>query len=72
MLLDPACNAGVEHGFQLTGARADGTHALLGMPERGGIADLTGLNPTAPRHAFTLQIALVLGRQSGRGVGAEL
>ncbi|WP_240181741.1 helix-turn-helix domain-containing protein [Nocardioides sp. 616] len=30
------------------------------------IADLTGLSPTAPREAFTLQIALVLGRQSGR------
>ena len=29
-------------------------------------ADLTGLTPTVPRHAFTLQIALVLGRQSGR------
>lgn len=30
-------------------------------------ADLTGLTPTVPRHAFTLEIALVLGRQSGRG-----
>lgn len=36
------------------------------------VADLTGLNPTSPRHAFTLQIALVLGRQSGRGAGATL
>jgi DNA-binding PucR family transcriptional regulator len=29
-------------------------------------AELTGLTPTVPRDAFTLQIALVLGRQSGR------
>ena len=29
-------------------------------------ADLTGLTPTLPRDAFTLQVALVLGRQSGR------
>jgi DNA-binding PucR family transcriptional regulator len=29
-------------------------------------ADLTGLTPSAPRDAFTLQVALVLGRQSGR------
>jgi hypothetical protein len=31
-------------------------------------ADLTGLTPSRPRHAFTLRIALVLGRQSGRGL----
>jgi hypothetical protein len=30
------------------------------------IADLTGLTPGDPRDAFTLEIALVLGRQSGR------
>ena len=30
------------------------------------VADLTGLTPNQPRDAFTLQIALVLGRQSGR------
>jgi hypothetical protein len=30
------------------------------------VADLTGLTPGHPRDAFTLQIALVLGRQSGR------
>ncbi len=30
------------------------------------VADLTGLSPTDPRAALTLQIALVLGRQSGR------
>ncbi|WP_337191770.1 PucR family transcriptional regulator [Nocardioides flavescens] len=31
------------------------------------VADLTGLTPGVARDAFTLQIALVLGRQSGRG-----
>jgi DNA-binding PucR family transcriptional regulator len=30
------------------------------------VADLTSLTPSQPRDAFTLQIALVLGRQSGR------
>ena len=30
------------------------------------VADLTGLTPNQARDAFTLQIALVLGRQSGR------
>ena len=30
------------------------------------VAELTGLPPGQPRDAFTLQIALVLGRQSGR------
>ena len=30
-------------------------------------AELSGYTPSQPRDAFTLQIALVLGRQSGRG-----
>jgi sugar diacid utilization regulator len=30
------------------------------------VAELTGLTPSQPRDAFTLEIALVLGRQSGR------
>ena len=30
-------------------------------------ADVTGFTPSQPRHAFTLKIALALGRQSGRG-----
>jgi hypothetical protein len=34
------------------------------------VADLTGLTPSQPRDAFTLQIALVLGRQSGRATEA--
>lgn len=33
------------------------------------VADLTGFNPFEPRDAFTLHIALVLGRQSGRSEG---
>ena len=32
------------------------------------VADLVGLDPTEAREAFTLQIALVLGRQSGRSI----
>jgi DNA-binding PucR family transcriptional regulator len=31
------------------------------------VAELSGCLPSQPRDAFTLQIALVLGRQSGRG-----
>ncbi len=30
------------------------------------VSELTGLDPRDPRDAFTLEIALVLGRQSGR------
>ena len=33
------------------------------------VADLTGFHPTEARDAFTLRIALVLGRQSGRSEG---
>ena len=32
------------------------------------VAELTGFSPTDARDAFTLEIALVLGRQSGRGL----
>src|SRR3954451_7710940 len=35
------------------------------------VAELTGLTPGQPRDAFTLQIALVLGRQSGRAADPE-
>ena len=35
------------------------------------VADLTGFSPSDPRDAFTLEIALVLGRQSGRGVATR-
>ncbi|NPC96530.1 helix-turn-helix domain-containing protein [Nocardioides sp. zg-DK7169] len=34
-------------------------------------ADLTGFSPADPRDAFTLEIALVLGRQSGRTAAEE-
>ena len=34
-------------------------------------AEVTGFSPSDPRDAFTLEIALVLGRQSGRGAGEE-
>jgi DNA-binding PucR family transcriptional regulator len=30
------------------------------------VTDVTGWSPTRPREAFTLQLALILGRQSGR------
>jgi sugar diacid utilization regulator len=36
------------------------------------IAEVTGLTPSVPRDAFTLRIALVLGRQSGRGLDPDL
>lgn len=36
------------------------------------VADLTGLHPARPREAFTLQIALALGRQSGRSSPTDL
>lgn len=36
------------------------------------VADLTGLHPARPREAFTLQIALALGRQSGRSTTVDL
>lgn len=36
------------------------------------VADLVGLAATAPRDALTLEIALVLGRQSGRGGTPDL
>lgn len=35
------------------------------------VADVTGLTPGHPRDAFTLEIALVLGRQSGRDQGVS-
>lgn len=36
------------------------------------VAELTGLTPSDPRDGFTLQVALVLGRQSGRAGEASL
>lgn len=47
-------------------ARALFVHANTVRYRLRQVADLTGLSPTSPRDAFALQIALVLGRQSGR------
>lgn len=35
------------------------------------VAEVTGLTPTVPRDAFTLQVSLVVGRQSGRTWASE-
>jgi DNA-binding PucR family transcriptional regulator len=35
-------------------------------------AELTGLTPTDIRHAYTLRLALTLGRQLGRQMGRQL
>ncbi len=47
-------------------ARALFVHANTVRYRLRQVADLVGLDPTEAREAFTLQIALVLGRQSGR------
>ncbi|WP_258017015.1 PucR family transcriptional regulator [Nocardioides marinisabuli] len=47
-------------------ARALFVHANTVRYRLRQVTDLVGLDPTQPRDAFTLQIALVLGRQSGR------
>lgn len=55
------------HGSSLEGAaRALFVHPNTVRYRLRQVADLTGFTPGDPRHAFTLQIALVLGRQSGR------
>ena len=55
-----------EHGSSLEGAaRALFVHPNTVRYRLRQVADLTGYTPTMPRHAFTLEIALVLGRQSG-------
>ena len=56
-----------EHGSSLEGAaRALFVHPNTVRYRLRQVAELTGYTPTMPRHAFTLEIALVLGRQSGR------
>jgi hypothetical protein len=56
-----------QHGSSLEGAaRALFVHPNTVRYRLRQVADLTGYTPTMPRHAFTLEIALVLGRQSGR------
>jgi hypothetical protein len=59
--------AWLDHGSSIEGAaRALFVHPNTVRYRLRQVADLTGLTPGAPRDAFTLQIALVLGRQSGR------
>jgi hypothetical protein len=56
-----------EKGTSLEGAaRALFVHPNTVRYRLRQVAELTGYTPTVPRHAFTLEIALVLGRQSGR------
>ena len=58
-----------EHGSSIeASARALFVHANTVRYRLRQAADLTGLSPTVARDAFTLEIALVLGRQSGRGL----
>jgi DNA-binding PucR family transcriptional regulator len=57
-------------GTSLEGAaRALFVHANTVRYRLRQCADLTGLTPGAPRDALALQIALILGRQSGREPG---
>jgi PucR C-terminal helix-turn-helix domain/GGDEF-like domain len=56
------------HGASLEAtARALFVHANTVRYRLRQVAELTGYAPAQPRDAFTLEIALVLGRQSGRG-----
>lgn len=56
------------HGASIEAAsRALFVHANTVRYRLRQVADLTGYSPAQPRDAFTLEIALVLGRQSGRG-----
>ena len=57
-----------QHGCSIeASARALFVHANTVRYRLRQIADLTGYSPSQPRDAFILEIALVLGRQSGRG-----
>ena len=56
-----------QHGSSIEAtARALFVHANTVRYRLRQVADLTGFSPTDARDAFTLEIALVLGRQSGR------
>lgn len=56
-----------EHGASIEGtARALFVHPNTVRYRLRQIADVTGWSPTRPREAFALQLALILGRQSGR------
>jgi DNA-binding PucR family transcriptional regulator len=57
-----------QHGSSLEGtARHLFVHPNTVRYRLNQVTTVTGLAPTSSREAFTLQIALVLGRQSGRG-----
>jgi DNA-binding PucR family transcriptional regulator len=56
-----------EHGSSIEGtARALFVHPNTVRYRLRQISDTTGWSPTRPREAFALQLALILGRQSGR------
>ncbi len=56
-----------DHGSSMEGtARALFVHPNTVRYRLRQVAELTGYTPSMARHAFTLEIALVLGRQSGR------
>ncbi len=58
-----------EHGASIEAtARALFVHPNTVRYRLRQAAELTGFSPTDPRDAFTLEIALVLGRQSGRSL----
>ncbi len=57
----------LQHGASIEAtARAQFVHANTVRYRLRQVATVTGYSPSVPRHAFTLEIALVLGRQSGR------
>jgi DNA-binding PucR family transcriptional regulator len=59
--------AWLDHGSSIEGAaRALFVHPNTVRYRLRQVAELTGLTPGQPRDAFTLQIALVLGRQASR------
>ena len=56
-----------EHGASIEGtARALFVHPNTVRYRLRQVSDVTGWSPTRPREAFALQLALILGRQSGR------
>jgi hypothetical protein len=56
-----------ENGSSIEGtARALFVHPNTVRYRLRQVTDVTGWSPTRPREAFTLQLALILGRQSGR------
>jgi sugar diacid utilization regulator len=61
----------LDHGGSIEGtARAMFVHANTVRYRLRRAADITGLSPTDPRHAYTYRVALTLGRLSPPDVGA--